>query len=286
MSNYLFPDLTEAWAETRQTLHLYANAIGVIPRAHAEAHPKWWHVSLKTAADGLRTETMALPDGGTFYLRLDLEKHQAVLSVNGRDTQTWDMTAVPTSTELGDAVIQAVAGLGLTGEYARQKFENDEPRQYDTDAAGRFWTAVQAANAVFQKHRDRLADAGEDLGIVQLWPHGFDLSFEWYGAKEMAYEEHGETKVYPSQLNLGFYPGGTPDQQYFYSNPWPFATDDLVRHPLPEGASWHTEGWQGTFFPYAELVGDEQGTSRLQDFAWKVYEIAKPTLMACKRSAG
>lgn len=279
MSDHKFPDLSDNWEETRQTLHLYANAIGVIPRTHAEAHPKWWHVSLKVAADGLRTSDMPLPGGGVFHLRLDLARHLVVLETTNGHVQTWDMTAVPTGTEMGNAVIQAVAALGLTGEYAREKFENDEPRQYDPEAAGRFWTAVQTAHSVFQNHRAKLADAGVDRGVVQLWPHGFDLSFEWFGTQKIEYEEHGQMQTFPSQLNLGFYPGGTPDQQYFYSNPWPFATDSLVNQPLPAGARWFTESWQGSILPYAELVGDDGGPARLENFAWTVYQIARPTLM-------
>ncbi len=280
MSNHIFPDLTDGWEETRQTLHLYANAIGVIPRVHAEAHPKWWHVSLKVSANGLGTNEMPLSNGDAFHLRLDLEQHKIVLETTGGDVQEFDMTAVPTATEMGDAIIKAVADLGLTGDYVREKFENDEPRQYDPAAASAFWTAVQTAHAVFQKHRAKLTSADVNLGIIQLWPHGFDLSFEWFGTRRVEYEEHGQVQKLPSQLNLGFYPGGTADQQYFYSNPWPFETDDLVHKPLPAGARWFTESWQGSIFPYAELIDDENGAARLQDFAWAVYEAAKPTLMA------
>jgi hypothetical protein len=57
-------------------------------------------------------------------------------------------------------------------------------------------------------------------------------------------------KVLPSQINL-VYPGGEP---YFYSNPWPFAAEQLLDKPLPDGAAWHTEGWQGSTLAYKELV--------------------------------
>jgi hypothetical protein len=55
-----FPSLT-GWERTRETLHLYSKAVGVVPRAHAEFHPKWWHISLKVRPDGLVTDNMPLP---------------------------------------------------------------------------------------------------------------------------------------------------------------------------------------------------------------------------------
>ena len=49
------------WAGTKETLHYYAKAVGVIPHGVAKvqtdlAHPKWWHISLKMGPSGLVTE--------------------------------------------------------------------------------------------------------------------------------------------------------------------------------------------------------------------------------------
>ncbi|MCB9009052.1 MAG: hypothetical protein H6656_17095, partial [Ardenticatenaceae bacterium] len=83
---------------------------------------------------------------------------------------------------------------------------------------------------------------------------------------------------FPSQLNLGFYPGSEGTAPYFYSNPWPFEAE-LLDKPLPPGASWHTAGWQGAELPYSEVVGQPDAETRLLDFAKTVYKLAAPTLM-------
>ena len=83
----------------------------------------------------------------------------------------------------------------------------------------------------------------------------------------------------PAQLNLGFYPGGPGIAPYFYSNPWPFDAERLLGSPLPGGARWHTEGWQGTILPYEELVGDPDAGTRLLAYARRVYELCAPLLM-------
>lgn len=271
----LFPALND-WQATRETLHFYSHAVSVIPRAHAEFHPKWWHISLKVQPDGLVTEKMALPDGGQFWLKIDLRQHQVLLFTDQGVARQFSMTEGLTSTDFGDQILDAVADLGLTAEYAREKFENDEPRQYDPAAAERFLTALVNADRIFKEHRATLSG---DVSPVQLWPHGFDLAFEWHGTRVETYEEDGEIQEYPSQINLGFYPGGTAEAQYFYSNPWPFEAGELLDKPLPGGASWHTEGWQGTLLPYEELVDNDEAEARLREYARAVFEISSPTLL-------
>ncbi len=49
-----FPPLSN-WAPTRDTLSHYAAAVGVAPRALADLHPKWWHISLKAQDEGAAT---------------------------------------------------------------------------------------------------------------------------------------------------------------------------------------------------------------------------------------
>ncbi len=267
----------QGWEPTRDTLKWYSRAVGAIPRAHAEAHPKWWHVSLKVAPEGLATDPMALPDGGTFGLKMDLTRHLVALETSLGERREFSLTAGQTATQLADQLIAATADLGLSGEYNREKFESDDPRPYDPDDAGKYLQAVTAADRVFKTHR---AGLGGDLGPVQLWPHGFDLAFEWFGTRQIEYEEGGEVTTYPSQLNFGFSPGEeSHPTPYFYSNPWPFEAERLVHHELPSGARWFTESWEGSMLPYEMLAGDPHAESKLLAYLQAVYRISSPTLM-------
>ncbi len=179
------------------------------------------------------------------------------------------------ATAFGDQLLGAIADLGLTADYDRERFENDEPRPYNPDVVPAFWKALVNAARIFKEFRATLSG---DPGPVQLWPHGFDVAFEWFGTRVVTYEEDGEKTEYPAQINLGFYPGDPVNAPYFYSNPWPFEAEQLLNQPLPEGASWHTEGWQGTILPYDEVAGDPNAGERVLEYARHVHELASPTL--------
>jgi hypothetical protein len=266
------PTLPENFEPTRATLHAYAHAVGAIPRVHAEPHDKWWHVSLKVTPRGLETDSMSLPDGSTFNLRMDLQTNQVVVAA-GDETRI-SMTDGLTGTEIGDRLIVAVAALGLDGEYNREKFENDEAREYDPATAATYFAAATLVDGVFKQH---LGSLDGEVSQVQLWPHNFDLACEWFGTRVEKYQEEGEVTEHPSQLNLGFYPA---DRPYFYSNPWPFEADRLLGTPLPHGAEWHTEGWEGSILYYDQLAGDPDGLTKLAEFARAVFDAASPTLTA------
>jgi hypothetical protein len=231
-------------------------------------------VSLRVVPDGLKTAAMDLPNGEKLWLHMDLRNHKVRLQTSYGGTQAISMRDGATGTEFGDQVLAAVALLGLEGSYAREKFENDDIRTYDPAEAERFLSVLVEVNRIFNDHRATLNGM---MGPVKLWSHGFDLAMEWFGTRLVTDGGDGEAGQHPAQLNLGFYPGAPT---YFYSNPWPFEGDKLLEHDLPTGARWHTEGWQGTLLPYAELVGDDSGEARLREFAQRVHELTAPTLMA------
>ena len=267
-----FPALPNDFEPTRATLHAYANAVAALPRVHAVPHPKWWHISLKVRPDGLVTEAMPLPKGGAVFVRMDLRNNEIVIEGSSGDRRSFPMNAGLTATEMGDALIQAAAAMGLTGEYNRAKFENDEARRYDVDHAVGLFEALVTAEGAIAEQRNRI---GGEIGPIQLWPHGFDLAFEWFGTLMVPHEEDGEVTELPAQISLGFYPAG---DAYFYSNPWPFDGDALLGVELPEGARWNTDGWEGSMFRYSDLVGRPDGVERFLEFAGTVFDAASPPL--------
>ena len=259
------------WEPTRATLHAYAKAVGTIPRANATPHDRWWHISLKVRPDGLVTDQMLLPDGGTFEVRVDLRKHAVVVITDEGAGSSLSMTDGMTAREFGERLIEMVGGLDLNAEYATDKFADDDGRSYDPGAAEAYLEALTSLNHNFEIHRMSLDG---EVGPIQVWPHGFDLAFEWFGTRVESYEEDGDIVEAPAQLNLGFYPAG---RAYIYSNPWPFE-EALTQTELPAPAQWHTAGWQGSILHYDDLLATEDPAAKLLEYAQAVHAAALPTL--------
>lgn len=265
-----FPSLN-GFGPTRQTLQCYARTLSALARAHAPAHPNWWHISLKVTPVGLVTDNIPCRGGGIVAGRMDF--HHACISLDSSDGRTWamPMDAGLSGSAMGERVLAAAAEAGITGEVDRSRFASEEPGTYDAAVVDRFFTSLVLADRVFKRHAARL---GKDTGPVRLWPHGFDLAMEWFGTRVESYNEGGRTMELAAQLNLGFYPGQDDETSYFYSNPWPFDADKLLGRALPHGAVWHTEGWQGTLLPYTAARDEEQVLA----YAKAVYDIAAPLL--------
>ena len=98
---FAFPPLPIDGEPTRTTLHAYAHAVAALPRAHAAAHPLWWHSSLKVRPDGFVTEAMPLPDGGAALVRMDLRNALIVFETSGGESRSFPMNAGLTATEMG-----------------------------------------------------------------------------------------------------------------------------------------------------------------------------------------
>ena len=262
------PPFPASWGATRRTLHAYARAVSAIPRAHAVAHPHWWHLGLAVRPEGLTTVPVPLPGGGALAGRLDPRRRALVLTTSTGESREFPLDAGWTGSEMGDRVTAAAADFGLAGGYDRERYADDEAGPYDVEAAAAFFTAVVKVAGAFEEFRARLDPLR--VSPVQVWPHGFDMAFDWFGTRSVPHED-GHL---PAQLNLGFYPG---TEAYFYSNPWPLERS-LLAAALPTGARWHTEGWEGAYLGYEAVRSVPDGRARLLEFAAAVHDLAAPTL--------
>jgi hypothetical protein len=267
----------EGWESTRETLHTYAKVAGAPARILAEPHPKWWHVSLEVTPEGLISKRMNHEALGERDLRmlLSLRSHALQVLLDGEVQDQFPLTNGQSATEMGLQLQARLASLGVVVELPEDKYANDEPRLYDRGFADRYLRAVNQVAKMMGTLRGTLLG---DRSPVQLWPHHFDLAFEWFGSKKVTYEEDGEQSELPAQLNFGFAPGDSsyPDP-YFYSNPWPF-DEQLTTQSLPHGARWFTDGFKGSLLPYSDLVGDQQAADKLLSYYQRVFELARPIL--------
>jgi hypothetical protein len=274
-SDLLFPSL-EGWEETRETLSLYAKAVGAVPRALAEPHPKWWHISLEVRPEGLKTTEMQISRDLRVSLLLDLRAHALRIMGTGREEERLPLDQGTPATAFGDQILERLRAWGIRAEVERDRYQEAGQREYDREMAERYRGSLVAIDHVLEAHKSAI---GGDTGPVQLWPHHFDLAFEWFGTKRVRHEEQGQIEELAAQINFGFAPGdATHAEPYFYSNPWPFDRG-LLEIGLPAGAEWVTEGFEGSRMGYEQLAGAPGGPQRLLAYYQRVFQAASPSLM-------
>lgn len=269
-----FPSLSQEWTATRDTLQSYCQVLGAIRGALTPPHPRWWHISLQATPSGLSTGPIELP-AGALELALDLERHQLSTMLGGTQLPAMQLAESPTSAALGTRLRAELRAARVELPRDLNPKETADRRDYDGSAARTYLKALLATHSVFADLRQSLDG---QVSPLQLWPHHFDLSFEWLGTRIVSHEEDGGEKEDPAQIGFGFSTGdASHPTAYYYATPWPF-DQELLETRLPTGADWYTDQWQGARIPYSEV--EAFGGALLRDSFERVFRAASPGLCA------
>lgn len=248
---------------TRATLHGAARVVEGLAYVSAVPHPKWWHLGLSIEESGLRSAPLIADDGTKYELYLDLTRHVFALQ-RGADVVSSlplsDATDRPTFEQAAQRMAHN-AGLKVAEKIEYPEGDTQEPLAYSPAVASALIGTLNAVSAVFDDIRSTLSGS---IGPVNFWPHGFDMSFEWFGREEPE----------AAQINVGFYPR---EQAYFYSSPHPF-DEKLADASLAEGAVWNRDGWSGARLDLDVLAASSDWARRVKQFALRVHELAQPDL--------
>jgi len=264
------PPLASAWEPTRLTLQKYAHAMTALPRAGAPEDKRWSHVSLHPTSlghggTGFATAATPLADGTDLVTTLDIDHHQIVVTA-GTDRIAMDLVPGPSPHSIGTAIADLASDHGSTFEVDAARYEDTEELAYEQ------WHAkAWHDNTVWVADTFAILNTGVEGETAgpHIWPHGFDVATEWFGTTVVG---EGEAAA-NSQIAVGFYPAG---DAYFYANPWPF-TDSWAATPLPDGAIWHVDGWQGAMLPATNL-DDSDEREQVLVFARAVHDLAHAAL--------
>jgi hypothetical protein len=237
-------------------------------------------VSLRVEPCGLATGAIPLPGGDSCELRLDLQRHHLGVIGPGGPLGQLGLGEGASASDLGDRALALLSAAGVdTGRVDRKHYADDTPTPLDPGVVVAYLEAITRIDACFAALRSTLDG---EVGPVQLWPHHFDLSFEWFSARLVPWEEEGKSEELNAQIGFGFAPGagGAGDGAsgpYFYATPWPF-DEELTAISLPTGAHWRTEGWQGVELPYSAVA--PAGEEKLAELVRTVFEGVAPRLRA------
>jgi hypothetical protein len=245
------------WDATRDALHTAAQTLSAVKRARIPQQPNALHLSLYVQRG--RLTTRALSTGDVVTLRLATGEIHA-------EGPAGTLT-LPVHGSTGAALLDALAAhFGL--DRGALKIERDAQVELHMDPplAADYARALDTIFEGFARFRAALLGGVTPLIV---WPHNFDLSMLWFpgNVPDEASQPH---------LNFGFEPrsAGFPRPYlYAYARPMP---DGFATRPLPAGARWNTDGWNGIVVDYDTLTGEPAPADAVETLLHGLYHALYP----------
>lgn len=244
----------ENWKPTRDTLHAYAKVLGTLREAHTPEQPHWQHVSLRISARGFTTTPMEIiTRNGREIVELTLSPVSHVLYIDWSDGRQAE-AAMPgqSVTSLCEALQHQLQLSDASIFTDNRELEDDTFMHYNPDDASGFWTAITRLDLMLKKFRSGLQG---EKGDVQLWPHHFDLSFNWYSGRRFP-AGAGNSEA-AEQIGYGFVSGDESiPEPYFYVTRLP-EKPGFSDQPVTAPAYYYNKDWEGIVLPYHDAISEK-----------------------------
>lgn len=284
-----WPDLPyAAWKDTRDTLHLWTQAVGKVRLALTPWLNHSWHVALYITARGLTTSPMPWA-GGSVQIDFDFVDHVLWLRKSDGHFRKVALKPVPVA-EFYAELMAALAALGVSATIRTMPCEIPDAipfdedlthRSYDPDYANRFWRVLLAANEVMARFRTGFL--GKASPVHFFWG-SFDLAVTRFSGR-IAPRHPGGVPHLPNAVareayshevsSAGFWPGGGGPVDYaaFYSYAYPAPGGFASAEVKPAQAFFSKE--LGEFLlPYDAVRTARDGDAALMDFLQSTYDAA------------
>jgi Family of unknown function (DUF5996) len=271
-----------AWAETRDTLHMWTQIVGKVRLALSPRVNHWWEVPLYLSARGLTTS--AIPyHSGIFEAEFDFLAHVLRLTTSLGETRTIRL-APRTVADFYAEFLGTLAGLGIDRriwpvpvEIANPiRFDRDtQHASYDPEYAVRFWRILISVDTILKEFRAGFL--GKASPVHFFWG-SFDLAatrFSGRRAPERPDADRVTREAYSHEVSsAGWWPGGgeiTSPMFYAYAAPEPAG---FCSAPIrPPAASYHSQLHE-FLLPYDEVRQASDPRGVLLEFLQSTYEAA------------
>jgi hypothetical protein len=269
----------DAWEETKETLHRYAQVMGKIRLANAPFKNHWWHVTLYVGTRGLTTGP--IPYGRTnFEVELDLlnNRLEARTGTGGAFGFALDDLAVAVFYR---KLFDGLAALGVEASIDPRPFDlgDEQPLDgnyfhctCDREYARRYWQILVWVDGVFQAFAGRFN--GKQSPVHLFW-HSFDLALARFSGGRAPEREGADPvtrEAYSHEvISFGFWPGDREVREptfYSYTAPEP---PGLTAQPLvPQTARWLPEGGMA-ILSFESVRSSESPEEKQLDFLQSAY---------------
>jgi hypothetical protein len=285
-----WPDLPlAAWADTRDTLHLWTQIVGKVRLTQSPWINHSWHATFYITSRGLTTSL--IPHGERqFAMTFDFIDHRLLLTTVEGDQTTIALVPKSVATFYRE-VMKALDDLGLPvaihthpSEIAGGiPFPADETHAaYDGEYARRFWRTLASSHRVLQQFRSKFL--GKASPVHFFWG-SFDLSLTLFSGRPMTpmdmVQPHMPKWVVVDastheQAAFGFWPGNTAGpmaQAAFYAYTLP-APEGFGKTKLRSTAAIFPEAMGEWVLPYDAVRTSKDPDAELLSFLEDTYAAA------------
>lgn len=273
MSDFQFPpEILHFNHPSYEPLHHSTRAVGAMRRALTPRQKHWWHVSLRVNATGLTTTPIPYKNE-SFEIALDLVAHRVVVNTSRGEQWATRLRGQPLSQfwkELNDAL----ATMDIQPNAPKPDYA-DAPSSYDAARIENYWRALSQVDILLKQFQGELR---AETSPVQFWSHHFDLAMLWFSGRLVPGQDAANEEYADEQMNFGFSVGDEKiPEPYFYVTAYPLP-ENFIGSPLPNGAEWHTDGWNGALLSYKKVVAAREPDALLLDF-WQSVQKRGAELM-------
>ncbi len=263
MSHFQFPrDILTFSHPSFEPLHGYTRALNMIRRALTPRQKHWAHVSLRVNATGLSTTPIPY-QSELFELALDFVTHRVIITTSRGARWETRLRGQPLS-QFWQELNDALGAMKIFPNATKPDYADAAPN-YDAAPIENYWRALSQADILLKQFQGELR---QETSPVQFWAHHFDLAMLWFSGRLVPGQNPDDEENADEQMNFGFSvgDGGIPEP-YFYITAYPLP-ENFIGSPLPNGAYWHTEGWNGAVLLYKTVVESDAPDALLMDF-WR-----------------
>ena len=266
-----FPDLTKFKDnEAFEIWHKYLLLIGKVRAQFSIPQKHWWHVALIPSLHGLTTGL--LEHNGVIF-EIEINFYMATLSINYPESVTTNITLKgQSSKKLHSQLSQEFQKKKIVLDIDQAVLSDLNTDQFSISHAKTMADTLHFINHAFTHVRN---PQREETGPVLLWPHHFDIAFLWFSGRLIPDSDPADAEHSDEQMNIGFSFGDdSVPEAYFYISAYPWQ-QEFIQGPLPEGAYWHTDGFNAAVLPAKILHANNNPQKYLQDFTLQVIETGK-----------
>jgi hypothetical protein len=275
------------WQDCGATLHMLTQIVGKTRLALTPMQNHWWNVPLYLTARGLSTSVMPLKQGGRLEIEFDFRAHRVTFRHSAGRTDFLPLKS-QTVAEFYSAYRQILQDLGAQVSINPApvevtngiRFDQDSMhRDYDADAAQRFWQALSQVDRLLKKFSTRFYGK---ISPVHFFWGSFDLAvtrFNGHRAPPRPAADAIQAEAYSHEcISAGFWPGnGGYGRAAFYT----------YAAPVPTGLAEAVIAGPGAFNKtLGEFILDYDALRAAADPDAMLLDFLQGSYAACADAAG